>query len=59
VNIGGNLRNKAWGLAQMVDCLPSKCEVLTSNPSTAKKKKKKERKEKKRKKQQKCNGHSL
>jgi hypothetical protein len=27
---------------QMVECLPSKCEILSSNPSTAKKKKIKE-----------------
>jgi hypothetical protein len=26
--------------AQMVECLPSKCKALSSNPSTAKKKKK-------------------
>jgi hypothetical protein len=25
------------GMAQVVECLPSKCEALNSNPSTAKK----------------------
>jgi hypothetical protein len=29
-----------WGMAQVVDHLPSKCEALNSNPSTTKKKKK-------------------
>jgi hypothetical protein len=31
----------AGGVAQVVECLPRKCEVLSSDPSTAKKKKKK------------------
>jgi hypothetical protein len=32
----------AGGVAQVVECLPRKCEVLSSDPSTAKKKKKKD-----------------
>jgi hypothetical protein len=32
---------------QEVECLPSKCEALSSNPSTAKKKKKKKKNPKK------------
>jgi hypothetical protein len=32
-------------VAQMVECLPSKCKALSSNPSTEKRKKKKKRKE--------------
>jgi hypothetical protein len=28
----------AGGMAQAVECLPSRCEVLNSNPSTTKKK---------------------
>jgi hypothetical protein len=35
------------GMAQAVECLPSKCEVLSSNPSTEKKKKKYEKEKKK------------
>jgi hypothetical protein len=30
----------ARGMAQVVECLPSKCKALSSNSSTAKKKKK-------------------
>jgi hypothetical protein len=29
---------RAGGMAQVAQCLPSKCEVLSSNPSTEKKK---------------------
>jgi hypothetical protein len=32
-------KNRAGGVAQVVACLPSKCESLSSNPSTSKKKK--------------------
>jgi hypothetical protein len=32
----------AGGMAQVVDCLPSKHEALSSNPSTDKKKQRKE-----------------
>jgi hypothetical protein len=39
-----------WRVAQAVDCLLCKCEVLSSNPSFTKKKKK-ERKEEREKKQ--------
>jgi hypothetical protein len=35
------IENRAGGVAQMIACLPSKCEALTSNPSTAKKEKEK------------------
>jgi hypothetical protein len=35
---------RAGGVAQVVDHLPSKCEALSSNPSTEFKKKKRERK---------------
>jgi hypothetical protein len=31
---------RAGGVAQVIECLPSKCEALSSNPSTEKKKKK-------------------
>jgi hypothetical protein len=31
---------RAGGVAQVVECLPSKCEALTLTPSTTKKKKK-------------------
>jgi hypothetical protein len=34
-------------LVQVVECLPSKCEVLSSNPSAIKKKKKERKKERK------------
>jgi hypothetical protein len=37
-------QTRAGGVVQVVEYLPSKCEALNSNPSTAKKKKKKERK---------------
>jgi hypothetical protein len=37
------LKNKGWGIPQGVKCLPSKHEVLSTDPSTAKKKKKKKR----------------
>jgi hypothetical protein len=30
-------QKRAGGVAQAVECLPSKCEALNSNPSTAKK----------------------
>jgi hypothetical protein len=30
-------------MAQAVECLPSKCKVLSSNPSTVKKKEKEEK----------------
>jgi hypothetical protein len=33
------LRNLAGGMAQVVECLPSKFEALSSNHSTVKKKK--------------------
>jgi hypothetical protein len=26
---------EGWGMAQMIQCLPSKCEALSSKPSTA------------------------
>jgi hypothetical protein len=26
-----------WSMTQMIECLPSKCEALSSNPSTTKK----------------------
>jgi hypothetical protein len=32
---------RACGVAHVVECLPSKCEALSSTASTAKKKKKK------------------
>jgi hypothetical protein len=33
-----NLKSKkGWRYAQVVECLPSKCKALSSNPSTAKK----------------------
>jgi hypothetical protein len=32
---------RAGGMVQVAECLPSKCEAVSSNPSTAKKKKKK------------------
>jgi hypothetical protein len=35
---------RAGRVAQVIECLPSKCETLSSNPSTIKKKKKKNRK---------------
>jgi hypothetical protein len=38
--IFGFLYSRAGGVAQMIECLLSKCEALRSNPSTAKKKKK-------------------
>jgi hypothetical protein len=31
---------RAWGLVQVVECLPSKCKAMSSNPSNAKKEKK-------------------
>jgi hypothetical protein len=31
-------KNTGWGLAQAAGRLPSKCKVLSSNPSTTKKK---------------------
>jgi hypothetical protein len=34
-------KNRAGGVSQAVECLSSKHETLSSNPSTAKKKKKK------------------
>jgi hypothetical protein len=37
---------RAGEVSQVVEHLPSKCEALSSNPSTAKKKKKKKKKEK-------------
>jgi hypothetical protein len=33
-------QKRAGGVAQVVELLPSKCEALSSNPNTAKKKKK-------------------
>jgi hypothetical protein len=33
------LQKKAGGVAQVVECLPSKCQALTSYPSPAKSKK--------------------
>jgi hypothetical protein len=33
-------QDSAGEVAQVVECLPSKCEALNSNPSTTKKKKK-------------------
>jgi hypothetical protein len=36
-----HLTNRAAGVARVVEVLPSKCEALSSNPITAKKKKKK------------------
>jgi hypothetical protein len=38
---------RAGRVAQVEDCLTSKCETLSSNPSTTKKKKKKENLEEK------------
>jgi hypothetical protein len=38
---------RAGEVSQVVEHLPSKCEALSSNPSTAKKKKKKKEKRKK------------
>jgi hypothetical protein len=35
-----NKRKRAGGMAQVVELLPSKCEALSSNPSTTEKKKK-------------------
>jgi hypothetical protein len=32
---------KACGMAQVIECLPSQCETLSSNPTATKKKKKK------------------
>jgi hypothetical protein len=32
-------QNRTGGVAQVVKCLPSKCEALSSNPNTEKKKK--------------------
>jgi hypothetical protein len=37
-------QKKAGGVPQAVECLPSKCEVLSSNASIAKKKKKERKK---------------
>jgi hypothetical protein len=34
-------QKRAGGVAQVVECLPRKCEVLSLNPSTPKKVKKK------------------
>jgi hypothetical protein len=31
-------KERASGVTQVIECLPSKCEALSSNPSTAKKK---------------------
>jgi hypothetical protein len=38
-----HISKKLWagGMVQAVECLPSKCKVLSSNPNTTKKKKKK------------------
>jgi hypothetical protein len=36
-----NEEQRAGGVAEVVECLPSNCEVLNSNPTTAKKEKKK------------------
>jgi hypothetical protein len=43
VNIPNQVYEKAGEVAQVVKCLPSKCEALSSNPTTAKKKKKSEK----------------
>jgi hypothetical protein len=37
-------QNRPGGVAQVIERLPSKCEALTSNPSTTTKKKKKKKK---------------
>jgi hypothetical protein len=37
-------QNRAGGVTQVIQCLPNKCEALSSNPSTAKQRKKKEQK---------------
>jgi hypothetical protein len=36
-----NRQNRTGGVAQMIECLPSKCKALSSNSSTAKKERKK------------------
>jgi hypothetical protein len=43
--IFGFLYSRAGGVAQMIECLLSKCEALRSNPSTAKKKKERKKME--------------
>jgi hypothetical protein len=40
-------QKRAGGVVQVLECLPSKCEALSSNPSTKKKKKRKRKKERK------------
>jgi hypothetical protein len=40
-----NKVKKAGGMAQVLGGLPSKCKVLSSNPSTTKRKKEEERKD--------------
>jgi hypothetical protein len=35
-----NIKKRAGGVAQVIEWLSSKCETLSSNPTTAKKKKK-------------------
>jgi hypothetical protein len=35
-----NDSEKSWEVADVIECLPSKCKALSSNPSTTKKKKK-------------------
>jgi hypothetical protein len=51
-------RERAGGVAQVVEHLPRKCEALSSNPSPAKKKKKKKKKKKTQKNIKGC-GHPL
>jgi hypothetical protein len=44
---------RTGGIAHVIVCLSSKCRVLSSNPSTAKKKRKERKGERKRKKEKK------
>jgi hypothetical protein len=39
------LKQEDWAVADVVECLPSKCEALSSIPDTAKNKKRKKEKE--------------
>jgi hypothetical protein len=39
-------KNRAGGMAEVVECLPSICKTMNSNPTAAKKKKKERKKEK-------------
>jgi hypothetical protein len=41
--VGKEERYGTGGVAQVVECLPNKCEVLTSNPSTTLRKQPKKR----------------